>query len=265
MGSLDGRVALVTGASRGIGAAIAQRLAAEGASVAAMARTLTGAPETGSLADTVAGIEAAGGTAMPVQADLSRPDERDRAVDVIAETLGPVDILVNNAAVTFLGPLPEISDKRYRLMFEVQVHGPAHLCQRVLPGMCERGAGWILNISSRAAIHPSGPPYGTLARRGFAVYGMCKAALERFTTGLAAEVNGDGVAVNVVSPGLVETPGTLLHNLVNDNTRSRAQPIEYIAESVFQLCKGDYRTLTGRIDHAAPFLKELNLEPASII
>jgi citronellol/citronellal dehydrogenase len=250
MGSLDGRVALVTGASRGIGAAIARRLAAEGASVAAVARTLTGAAETGSLADTVAGIEAAGGTAMPVQADLSRPDERDRAVDVIVENLGPVDILVNDAAVTFLGPLGEISDKRYRLMFEVQVHGPAHLCQRVLPGMCERGAGWILNISSRAAIHPAGPPYGTLARRGFAVYGMCKAALERMTTGLAAEVSHLGVRVNALAPwDNVATPGTAHHDLLDYPLEDPA----LMAEAALLLCSAD---ITGQIAYSAPLLAE---------
>ena len=94
---------------------------------------------------------------------------------------------------------------------------------------------------------------------------MCKAALERFTTGLAAEVNSDGVAVNVVSPGLVETPGTLLHNLVNDATRSRVQPIEYIAEAVFQLTQGTPANRTGRIDYAEPFLKELAIEPAALI
>ena len=94
---------------------------------------------------------------------------------------------------------------------------------------------------------------------------MCKAALERFTTGLASEVAADGVAVNVVSPGLVETPGTLLHNLVNDATRDRVQPIEYIAEAVFRLASCDYRTMTGRIEYAAPFLKELKLEPAALI
>ena len=94
---------------------------------------------------------------------------------------------------------------------------------------------------------------------------MCKAALERFTTGLASEVAADGVAVNVVSPGLVETPGTLLHNLVNDNTRDRVQPIEYIAEAVFQLSSCDPKVMTGRIDYAAPFLKELALAPAALI
>ena len=73
------------------------------------------------------------------------------------------------------------------------------------------------------------------------------------------------MAVNVVSPGLVETPGTLLHNLVNDPTRSRVQPIEYIAEAVFQLCKATTARSTGRIDYADPFLKELALEPAALI
>ena len=114
---------------------------------------------------------------------------------------------------------------------------PFHLSQLVLPSMKERHTGWIVNISSGAAFHPKAP-YAAQAGRGGTVYGMCKAALERFTTGLAAEVNGDGVAVNVVSPGLVETPGTLLHNLVNDATRSRVQPIEYIAEAIYQLCQG---------------------------
>jgi citronellol/citronellal dehydrogenase len=250
MGSLDGRVALVTGASRGIGAAIARRLASEGASIAAVARTVTGDPETGSLADTVAGIEAAGGTAMPVQADLSRPDARDRAVDVICETLGPVDILVNNAAVTFLGPLGEISDKRYRLMFELQVHGPVHLSQRVLPSMCERRAGWILNISSRAAIHPAGPPYGMLGRRGFAVYGMCKAALERMTTGLAAEVSHLGVRVNALAPwDNVATPGTAHHDLLD-------VPLEdasVMAEAALLLCSAD---MTGQIAYSTPLLAD---------
>jgi NAD(P)-dependent dehydrogenase (short-subunit alcohol dehydrogenase family) len=94
---------------------------------------------------------------------------------------------------------------------------------------------------------------------------MCKAALERFTTGLASEVAADGVCVNVVSPGLVETPGTLVHNLVTEATRGRVQPIEYIAEAVFQLTRGAPATRTGRIDYAEPFLKELAIQPAALI
>ena len=265
-GPLAGKVAIVTGASRGIGAAIAARLAQEGARVVASARTADEGESrlSGTLTETIERITKAGGEARFVKADLAQKEDRERLVETAVASYGPVDILVNNAAVTYFIPVVDFPEKRFKLMMEVQVYAPFHLSQLVLPSMKERHTGWIVNISSGAGIHPK-PPYGERAGRGGTVYGMCKAALERFTTGLAAEVNGDGVAVNVVSPGLVETPGTLLHNLVNDATRSRVQPVEYIAEATYQLCKGDYRTLTGRIDHAAPFLKEMALEPAPII
>ena len=265
-GELAGKVAVVTGASRGIGAAIATRLAQEGAKVVATARTADEGESrlSGTLRDTIARITRAGGEARFVKADLAQREDRERLVETAVASYGPVDILVNNAAVTYFIPVVDFPEKRFKLMFEVQVYAPFHLSQLVLPSMKERHTGWIVNISSGAAFHPK-PPYAPQAGRGGTVYGMCKAALERFTTGLASEVAADGVAVNVVSPGLVETPGTLLHNLVNDATRSRAQPIEYIAEAVFQLCTGDVKTMTGRIDHAAPFLKELNLEPAALI
>jgi NAD(P)-dependent dehydrogenase (short-subunit alcohol dehydrogenase family) len=265
-GTLKDKVAIVTGASRGIGAAIAARLAQEGARVVATARTADEGESrlSGTLTETIARINEAGGEARFVKADLAQAGDRERLVETTVASYGPVDILVNNAAVTYFIPVVDFPEKRLKLMFEVQVFAPFHLAQLVLPSMKERHTGWIVNISSGAAFHPK-PPYAAQAGRGGTVYGMCKAALERFTTGLAAEVNGDGVAVNVVSPGLVETPGTLLHNLVNDNTRDRVQPIEYIAEAVYQLCRGDHRTMTGRIDHAAPFLKELQLEPAPLI
>ncbi len=264
-GELAGKVAIVTGASRGIGAAIAARLAQEGARVVATARTAEDGESrlSGTLAETIARINHAGGEARFVKADLAQREDRELLVETTVASYGPVDILVNNAAVTYFMPVVDFPEKRFKLMMEVQVYAPFHLSQLVLPSMKERHTGWIVNISSGAGIHPK-PPY-MAAGRGGTVYGMCKAALERFTTGLASEVAVDGVAVNVVSPGLVETPGTLLHNLVNDNTRERVQPIEYISEAVFQLSKCDVKTMTGRIDYAAPFLKELKLEPAPII
>jgi citronellol/citronellal dehydrogenase len=200
---------MVTGASRGIGAAIARRFASEGARVAAVARTLAPDPRyVGTLHDTVDAIAAAGGVAVPVGADLSRADERERAVTEATEQLGPADILVNNAAVTFLAPVEQFAEKRFRLMVELQVWAPYHLTQLVLPGMYERGRGWVLNISSRAAHHPVGPPFDPIQERGFSVYGMGKAALERFTTALAAEGWARGVRANALAPeDNVATPG----------------------------------------------------------
>src|SRR5206468_2496667 len=143
-----------------------------------------------SITTTVNAIRDAGGSAEAVAADLSKAEDRKRIVD----TTGPVDVLVNNAAITYFEPAPGFRESHYRLMFEVQVRAPFELAQAYLPGMKERGRGWILNISSAAAIHPEGPPYEVRGLGG-TVYGMCKAALERFTTGLASEVWSDNIAV----------------------------------------------------------------------
>ncbi|MDP1803544.1 MAG: SDR family NAD(P)-dependent oxidoreductase [Acidimicrobiales bacterium] len=169
--------------------------------------------------------------------------------------LGAVDVLVNNAAVTFFEPVETFPDRRYRLMFEVQVSAPFDLAQRMLPGMRERRRGWILNISSPAAIHPQ-PDAAFMP--GGTVYGMCKAALERFTTGLAAEVRAYGVAVNVLSPsGLVPTPGVVHHHLDRLVPEEMHESVEYMAEASHALCTGDPATLTGRITFSRVLLTEL--------
>ena len=264
-GALAGKVAIVTGASRGIGEAIAARFAQEGARVIASARTAEEGESklSGTLTDTIARITRAGGEARFVKADLAVKEDRERLIETTVASYGPVDILVNNAAITYFIPVVDFPEKRFKLMMEVQVYAPFHLAQLVLPSMRERHQGWIVNISSGAAFHPK-PPYPPGARGG-TVYGMCKAALERFTTGLASEVFADGIAVNVVSPGLVATPGVAVHGLITEATKDRVQPVEYIAEAVFQLASGDPKTLTGRIDHAAPFLKEFDIKPAELV
>ena len=263
-GTLSGKVALVTGASRGIGAAIAVRLAMEGAKIVASARTAESGESRlpGTLSETVDRVRKTGADVMFVKADLALARDREMLIDKTQTALGPVDILINNAAITYFMPVAEFTEKCFKLMMEVQVYAPFHLSQLVLPSMKARRSGWIVNISSPAGIDPK-PPYAQGARGG-TVYGMCKAALERFSTGLASEVFDDGIAVNVVSPGLVDTPGVAVHGLINERTKDRVQPIEYIAEAVYRLASGDPRTVTGRVDYAEAFLKEFGIKPPSL-
>jgi NAD(P)-dependent dehydrogenase (short-subunit alcohol dehydrogenase family) len=260
MGLLDGRVAIVTGASRGIGAAIAERFAAEGARVAVSARTVDAAESRlpGTITDTVARIRDAGGTAEACQADLSKAEDRERLVHDVTERLGAVDILVNNAAVTYFTPIREFTPRRMALMFEVQVTAPTHLAQLVLPGMSERGHGWILNISSVAARHPTLPPTER-ATRGGTVYGMCKAAIERFSTGLAAELYASGVAVNSLAPTkVVPTPGTLFHHLTTTDDPN-AEPPSVMAEAALALCHAPATERSGRVVYSQELLAELGV------
>ena len=261
-GHLKGKVALVTGASRGIGEAIAVRLGMEGARIVVSARTAESGESRlpGTLHETVERVKKTGADVTFIKADLALAREREMLIEKAEAAYGPIDILINNAAITYFTPVADFTEKRFKLMMEVQVYAPFHLSQLVLPSMKARKSGWIVNISSPAGLHPK-QPY-TPGARGGTVYGLCKAALERFTTGLASEVYEDGIAVNVVSPGLVDTPGVAVHGLINERTKDRVQPIEYIAEAVYQRATGDPRTMTGRVDYAEPLLKELNLAPA---
>ncbi|MGV0716881.1 SDR family NAD(P)-dependent oxidoreductase [Mycolicibacterium sp. XJ662] len=251
----DGKVALVTGSSRGLGKAIALRLASEGATVALTARTMEPDPKyQGSLRQTLEEIESAGGTAVAVAADLSDVEERGRLFAELVQQVGAPDILVNNAAVTFLRPLDEFPERRVRLMMEMHVMAPLHLSQLAIPAMRERGRGWVLNVTSVGGDLPDGPPFSDFDRSaGFGVYGTVKAALNRLTKSLAAELYDDGIAVNAAAPTQpVATEGAGALDLAKTDT----EDISLITETAFRLCTGDPKTLTGLIAHSQSFLAQ---------
>ncbi len=247
---------MVTGSSRGLGKAIAQRLAREGASVALTARTMEPDPRyQGSLQQTLEEITTDGGSAIAVQADLSKLDDRERLFVEVVDRIGAPDILINNAAVTFLRPLDTFPQRRVRLMVEMHVLAPLHLTQLAIPGMRERGRGWVLNVTSVGGDLPEGPPFSEFDRTaGFGVYGTVKAALNRLTKSLAAELYDDRIAVNAAAPSNpVATPGAGALDLAKTDT----EDIELITQTALTLCTGDPKTLTGRIVHTQPFLREI--------
>ncbi len=269
-GVLAGKVAVVTGASRGIGEAIAIRFAQEGAKVVVSARTIEDGDHIlpGSISSVVGRIRDAGGEATGIRGDLARSEDRENLIAETERIYGPVDILVNNAAVSYMQPSEAFKEKQFKLMVEVQMYAPFHLAQLVLPGMRERKSGWILNISSHGAIHPplqgiGGPSQGE--GKNTTVYGMVKAALERFSTGLASEVFEDHVAVNAISPGSIATPGVLFHNLVTEENKDEWVPVKNMAEACLFLVHGDPTTNTGQVTYAADVLRDHGLTPAELM
>ena len=255
----------MTGASRGIGAAIAERLAVAGASVAVTARTLEEAPDaalSGSLLRTIEAIEGHGAAALAFAADLTEADDRVRIVPAVEATLGSVDILINNAAAAIYASVGEMPLRHRELLFEVNVHAPVDLVQAVLPGMRDRGAGWIVNISSTTSAHPVGPPYPSIAMGTTTTpYGAAKAALERFTTGLAAEVFDAGITVNALAPVtgvLTEGAAAVMAGRVDT---SGFEPVEHMAEAVAYLASCSVEECTGRLLSSGALLREIGRLP----
>ena len=261
MGRLDGKVVVVTGASRGIGAEIARLFAAEGGRVVAAARTLREGdhPLAGSLETTVAEIRAAGGTAEAVTANIAEPAECERLVQAARRTYGAIDVLVNNAALTYYVPIKDYPVNRWMRSWAVNFHAPFILSQLVLTEMIPRGTGAIVNISSGAAIGPGRGPYPdpAVGARGGTCYGAEKAALERFTQGLASEVYQHGISVTCVSPSqVVPTPGTVYHRLVKSIDDPRGEPPVLMAQAALLLATEPLDRVTGRVTYSQQLLKE---------
>jgi len=257
----EGRVALVTGASRGIGSAIAQRLASEGAAVALVARSLDTpvADLPGTLREMAVAIEKAGGRAIAIQGDMADADARARVVSECEALVGPIDILVNNAAFGSYRMFLEFSDRDFEGTIEINLRAPFDLCQLVVPGMRERKRGWIVNVSSVTVIHPQGPPFIQWeSQGGHMLYAASKAALDRFSTGLAAELYPYGIAVNALAPlAAVITPGVEAMGIDQWIGPDMIEPVEAMAEAALVLCSGDPAVLTGRVAYSLTLLEEL--------
>jgi len=260
MAKLDGKVSIVSGASRGIGRAIAILFAAEGAKVVCTARTVTeGAhPLEGSLETTVAEISAAGGEAVAIACDVSEYTNCKQAVAEARTRYGPIDVLVNNAALTYFIPVHEFPISKWLRSTAVNFHGPFYLSQLVLEDMIPRRSGAIVNISSGAAIGPGRGPYPEPPPRGATLYGAEKAALERFTQGLASEVYEQGISVTCVSPSqVVATPGVLHHKLVKSVDDPRAEPEELMAKAALLLATEPVEKVSGRVTYSQEILAEM--------
>ena len=259
-GKMRGRTAIVTGASRGIGQAIAELFAQEGARVVCVARTLNEGDHrlAGSLASTVAAIAAKGGQATAVAADISAESECLRLVEAAHAAYGPIDTLVNNAALNYYIPTAEYPTSRWLKAFAVNVHAPFILAKAVLPDMIAAGRGAIVNISSGSAIGPGRGPYKDQTVRGGVMYGASKAALERFTQGLAQEVASHGtIAVSSLAPSrVVPTPGTVYHTLVDGLDDPRGEAPAMMARAALLLASEPADKVNGRVGYSQQLLKE---------
>lgn len=234
--TLAGATALVTGATSGIGYAIARELAARGAEIVIHGRSA----ERG--AKTVRDIENAGGTARFVAADLNDADDVRR----LAIEAGPVDILINNAGIYEFGATTETDDATFDEHFNINVRAPYILVQQLVPGMVERGGGTVVNISTVVA---------SVAGAGAGIYGASKAAVEQLTRVWADEFGGTGVRVNAVAVGPTDTPGVavvpgLLQSVAASTTLGRpADPAE-IAKAAAFLASSDASYVNGAVLHA---------------
>jgi citronellol/citronellal dehydrogenase len=264
MKKLDGKVAVVTGASRGIGQQIAELFAAEGARVVCAARTMNEGEHRmleGSLSRTVELIRGLGGQATAVAADVSSEAECIALIEAARQAYGPVDILVNNAALNYYLPTESYPTNRWLRCFAINVHAPFILSKEVLKDMIPRRSGAIVNISSGAAIGPGRGPYDDKTVRGGVMYGATKAALERFTQGLAQEVSQyDGISVAAVSPSqVVPTPGTIHHKLVTGIDDPKGEHPMLMARAVLLLASEPAAKVNGRVTYSQQILQEYGL------
>ena len=272
MKELKDKVVLVTGASRGIGQYISQEFASRGSKVICVARTMSDVehPLEGSLTNTVEQIRSLEGEATALSANISDFDQCEQLIEQAKNIYGPIDILVNNAALTYFVAVREYVLKRWIKSWEVNLHAPFYLSHLVLEDMITKKEGSIVNISSAAAVGPGSGPYDQSQNEdiqnkprkkgGGTCYGAQKAALERFTQGLAEEVYEYGISVTCVSPSLVvPTPGTVFHNLVTGFDDPKGEQPQLMAKATVLLAELEKEKISGRVTYSQEILNEFGL------
>lgn len=232
---LSGKRALITGGTRGIGAAIALDLAGQGVDLVINSRT-----EDDAAKETLAAIEKLGVRAFFVAADMAKPEQVRQLVHDSVDKLGGVDILVHNAGGPSPGKIEDITPEQWNLTFDVHVHAAFHLCQEALPELRKNSEGAIIFMSSVAGIR--GCP-------GALVYGTVKGTVSHFTRMLARDLADDNIRVNCVNPGIIRTrfhenmsPEAKEHNLKNRIPLHREGTSEQVAEAVRLLVTHDFMT-----------------------
>ncbi|MDR2280270.1 MAG: SDR family NAD(P)-dependent oxidoreductase [Gordonia sp. (in: high G+C Gram-positive bacteria)] len=268
--ALAGKTALITGSSRGIGRGIAQRLAAEGATVVVSARSRSVSPSVradtatslpGTVDETAALIEAAGGRAVVITADITDPADRERLVRETVEQTGRLDILINNAGYADYSVVSDMSMATFDRTVEHYLRAPFALSQAAIPHMRSAGAGWIVNIGSSTGLDPIRPFREYNRDAGDVVYASMKAALHRFSQGLAAELVDDNIAVNVVGPSTaIMTPGAAA--LIPEGFETES--VEYLAETVLAMCVRPASERTGLVTFSLHYPWDTELEVHSL-
>jgi 3-oxoacyl-[acyl-carrier protein] reductase len=236
---LNNKVAVITGAARGIGSAIAKRFAAEGARV-----VINYASRKDDAERTMAAIQAKGGVAITFQADITKASAVEELFTAANERFGRIDILVNNAALDDFVPLKQITEEHFHSHFEVNVLGMLLAVKEAVKYM-QKNDGCILNISSLSSTHPAA---------GSAVYGGSKAAVDAITATLALELGPNGIRVNAINPGMVKTEGLDELGFITPEFRNQIAAMtplrrlgepEDIAAAAVLFCSEDAGWITG--------------------
>jgi citronellol/citronellal dehydrogenase len=248
-GRLEGKVAVITGASRGLGQYCAVGYAREGAKVVIAARTeeQRNPQLPGTIHETARLVEEAGSEALPVVCNVADYASVEAMVKSALDRFGRIDVLMTNAAVQPPGGISTMEVRHWELEFRVNVHGPFYCIRAALPAMIEQGSGNIINISSVAA------------SRGGSAYGATKRAIEAMTIGLANELRDKGIAVNCLKPvGAIETPGVMMvYGGSGRRASSTMAPSESYVEAAVLMAMQTIETCTGAVCTDAEALREL--------